>query len=61
MTSTEDEYSNFIVDAVAKQLLDSLGLTQKHVDKVKSILDNVNIEKTNEATTITIKLLNKND
>lgn len=58
MTS-ENNYGGFVSDAVTKKLLDSLGITQEQVDKVKAIIDNIDIKTENGVTTIQIKLLNK--
>jgi len=58
MTS-ESNYGGFVSDAIAKKLLDSLGITQEQVDKVKAIIDNIDIKTENGVTTIQIKLLNK--
>ena len=59
MVLRQDKYGGFIADTVTKKLLDSLGVTQEHVDKVKSILDNINIESSDDTVTITIKIAKK--
>jgi hypothetical protein len=58
MTS-ENNYGGFVSDVVTKKLLDSLGITQEQVDKVKTIIDNIDVKTENGVTTIQIKLLNK--
>lgn len=52
-------YGGFITDIATKKLLDSLGITQEQVDKVKAIIDNIDIKTENGVTTIQIKLLPK--
>lgn len=58
MTS-ENNYGGFVSDVVTKKLLDSLGITQEQVDKIKAIIDNIDIKTENGVTTIQIKLLHK--
>jgi hypothetical protein len=55
----ENNYGGFISDAVTQKILNSLGITQDQVDKVKAIIDNIDIKTDNGVTTIQIKLLNK--
>lgn len=59
MESNQDKYGGFVSDIVTRKLLDSLGITQEHVDKVKSILDNINIENSKDMVTITVKIAKK--
>jgi hypothetical protein len=55
----ENNYGGFISDAVTQKLLNSLGITMDQVDKVKNILDNIDIKTENGVTIIQIKLLHK--
>lgn len=55
----ENNYGGFISDAVTQKILNSLGITQDQVDKVKTIIDNIDIKTENGVTIIQIKLLNK--
>jgi hypothetical protein len=55
----KNNYGGFISDAVTQKILNSLGITQDQVDKVKAIIDNIDIKTENGVTIIQIKLLNK--
>ncbi len=55
----ENNYGGFISDAVTQKLLNSLGITMDQVDKVKNILDNIDIKTEDGVTIIQIKLLHK--
>lgn len=41
---------------VVEILLNELGISQKDVDKVKTILDNINVKTVNDTTIIEIRL-----
>ncbi len=55
----ENNYGGFISDTVTQKLLNSLGITMDQVDKVKNILDNIDIKTEDGVTIIQIKLLHK--
>ena len=59
MTLEQNKYGGFVTDIVAQKLLDSLGITQEQVDKVKTIIDNIDIRTENGITIIQLKLSNK--
>lgn len=56
--SKEKRYGG-VGDYITEALLKKFGITREHIDKVKSILDNVDIDTKDNVTTITIKLVNK--
>lgn len=56
--SEEKQYGG-VGDYITEALLKKFGITREHIDKVRSILDNVDITNENGVTTITIKLVNK--
>lgn len=56
--SEEKRYGG-VGDYITEALLKKFGITREHIDKVKSILDNVDIDTKDNVTTITIKLVNK--
>lgn len=55
----EKEYNGGITDYVIESLLKNFGITREHIDKVRSILDNIDIVNKDGVTTITIKIVNK--
>lgn len=54
MNAEENEYGS-IVEGVAKQLLSFLGISEEQVDKVKTIIDNIDIKQENGTTIIEVK------
>jgi hypothetical protein len=55
----EANYGGMLSDIATRKILDSLGITQEQVDKVKKIVDNIDIRTENGVTIIQIKLLQK--
>lgn len=49
---TEQEYGGFIAD----KILGAFNLTQEHVDKIKSVIDKIDIKEVDGQTEITINL-----
>jgi len=58
--SEEKEYGG-VGDYIAESFLKKFGITRGHIEKVKSILDNVDITTKDNVTTIQIKVIHKND
>ena len=56
--SEENQYSG-VGDYVIETLLKNFGITKEHINKVRSILDNIEIINKDGITTITIKVVNK--
>lgn len=54
MNAEENEYGS-IVEGVAKQLLSFFGISEEQVDKVKTIIDNIDIKQENGTTIIEVK------
>ena len=44
-----------LASSIIKKIMADFGITQEQVDKIKAIIDNVNIEQTDETTTIGIQ------
>lgn len=53
-----DNLSGSITSNIAENLLAFFGISQEHVDKVKTIIDNIDIKQDNGITVIDIKLKN---
>jgi hypothetical protein len=56
--SEENQYGG-VSDYVIETLLKNFGITKEHINKVRSILDNIEIINKDGITTITIKVVNK--
>jgi hypothetical protein len=56
--SEENQYGG-VGDYVIETLLKNFGITKEHINKVRSILDNIEIINKDGITTITIKVVNK--
>lgn len=54
MNTEENQYGS-IVESMAKQLLSFLGISEEQVDKVKTIIDNIDIKQENGTTIIEVK------
>lgn len=48
--------SDWMVQKVINGFMDKYGLTQAHVDKIKSLLDTVSVKDNGSETVITIKV-----
>ena len=44
-----------LTDSIVRNIMSSFGISQEHVDKVKAIIDNVDIEQEDDTTTIRLK------
>ena len=53
----DDRYGG-LTSVVLKKVMDELGITQKMVDKVKAVIDNVDIQRYDNKTVIELKLKN---
>jgi len=47
-----------LTSIVLKQVMEELGITKEMVDKIKSVIDNVDIQEYGEKTIIEIKMKN---
>tara|TARA_R100000008_G_scaffold64686_1_gene41726 strand:+ start:588 stop:779 length:192 start_codon:yes stop_codon:yes gene_type:complete len=47
-----------LTSVVLKKIMGELGITQEMVDKIKSIVDNIDVQQSDESTTIQIKTKN---
>ena len=56
--SEENQYGG-VGDYITDALLKNFGITREHINKVRSILDNIEIINKDGITTITIKVVNK--
>lgn len=56
--SEENQYGG-VSDYIIETLLTNFGITKEHINKVRSILDNIEIINKDGVTTITIKVVNK--
>jgi len=54
----EDKRYGGLTSVVLKQIMGELGITQEMVDKIKSMIDNVDIQKYGSKTVIELKLKN---
>ena len=57
VNDNEDRYGG-LTSVVLKKVMDELGITQKMVDKVKAVIDNVDIQRYDNKTVIELKLKN---
>tara|TARA_Y100000004_G_C8755501_1_gene344277 strand:- start:203 stop:412 length:210 start_codon:yes stop_codon:yes gene_type:complete len=44
-----------LTDSIVRNIMSSFGIDQEHVDKVKAIIDNVDIQQEDDTTTIRLK------
>lgn len=47
-----------IIDSLIKKIMDDYGITKEHIDKVKSIIDQVDIKEEQDKTIVTINTKN---
>lgn len=45
-----------IIDGIVKQILDDYGITTKHIEKVKSIINQIEVHEYSDKVTIEIDL-----
>ena len=57
VNDNDDRYVG-LTSVVLKKVMDELGITQKMVDKVKAVIDNVDIQRYDNKTVIELKLKN---
>ena len=57
VNDNEDRYGG-LTSVVLKKVMDELGITQKMIDKVKAVIDNVDIQRYDNKTVIELKLKN---
>ncbi len=57
VNDNDDRYGG-LTSVVLKKVMDELGITQKMVDKVKAVIDNVDIQRYDNKTVIELKLKN---
>ena len=51
----EDKRYEGLTSIIIKKVMDDLGITQEMVDKIKTIIDNVDVQQDEETTTIRVK------
>ena len=54
MRSPEDKRYGGLASTIIKKILTDFGITQEQVDKIKAVIDNVDIQQDEETTTIRI-------
>jgi len=52
---SEDQHYGGVASVLLSKIMEDLGITQEMVDKVKTIIDNVDIQQDEEKTTIQVK------
>ena len=57
VNDNDDRYGG-LTSVVLKKVMEELGITQKMVDKVKAVIDNVDIQRYDNKTVIELKLKN---
>ena len=57
VVNNDDRYGG-LTSVVLKKVMEELGITQKMVDKVKAVIDNVDIQRYDNKTVIELKLKN---
>ena len=57
VNDNEDRYGG-LTSVVLKKVMEELGITQIMVDKVKAVIDNVDIQRYDNKTVIELKLKN---
>lgn len=55
MHDPEDQRYGGLASSIIKKIMADFGITQEQVDKIKAIIDNVDVDQTEEATTIRIQ------
>ena len=55
MRNPEDKRYGGLASTIIKKILTDFGITQEQVDKIKAVIDNVDIEQEEETTTIRIQ------
>ena len=55
MHDLEDRRYGGLASSIIKKILADLGITQEQVDKIKAVIDNVDVEQGEETTTIRIQ------
>mgnify|MGYP001460720944 CR=1 FL=1 len=55
MSESEDEQSG-IVSTIIDKILDRLGISEEMVEKVKTVVDNVDVQKYGDKTVISIDM-----
>ena len=58
VVNDDDDRYGGLTSVVLKKVMDELGITQKMVDKVKAVIDNVDIQRYDNKTVIELKLKN---
>jgi hypothetical protein len=53
-----DKLYNGMIESIAENLLSFFGISEEQVDKVKAIIDNIDIKQENNQTVIDIKIKN---
>ena len=54
MRNPEDRRYGGLAATIIKKILSDFGITQEQVDKIKAVIDNVDIQQDEETTTIRI-------
>jgi len=54
MRNPEDRRYGGLASTIIKKILSDFGITQEQVDKIKAVIDNVDIQQDEETTTIRI-------
>ena len=55
MRNPEDKRYGGLASTIIKKILTDFGITQEQVDKIKAVIDNVDVEQGEETTTIRIQ------
>ena len=55
MRNPEDRRYGGLASTIIKKILSDFGITQEQVDKIKAVIDNVDVEQGEETTTIRIQ------
>ena len=58
VVNDDDDRYGGLTSVVLKKVMEELGITQKMVDKVKAVIDNVDIQRYDNKTVIELKLKN---